>query len=131
MATQYRRGRHSVTNLQAHLIFVPKYRRNVFTLESLAILRKSMETVAISMGFEIIEFNGESDHVHLLIEYPPKLSISTLVNHLKGVSSRMYRQHGFKSPHSEHLWSPSYFAVSVGGAPLAVLKEYIKNQKSP
>jgi putative transposase len=90
-----------------------------------------MKTVAKSMGFEIIEFNGEPDHVHLLIEYPPKLSISTLVNHLKGVSSRMYRQHGFKSPHSEHLWSPRYFAVSVGGAPLAVLKEYIKNQKSP
>lgn len=131
MATEYRRGRHSVTNLQAHLIFVPKYRRNLFTPESLAILEDSMETVAKSMGFEIIEFNGESDHVHLLIEYPPKLSISTLVNHLKGVSSRMYRQQGFKSPHSEHLWSPSYFATSVGGAPLAVLKEYIKNQKSP
>jgi putative transposase len=90
-----------------------------------------MGTVAKSMGFEIIEFNGESDHVHLLIEYPPKLSISTLVNHLKGVSSRMYRQKGFNCPHDVHLWSPSYFAVSVGGAPLAVLKEYIKNQKSP
>ncbi|NEP02898.1 MAG: IS200/IS605 family transposase [Symploca sp. SIO2E9] len=59
------------------------------------------------MGFKLIEFNGESDHVHLLVEYPPRLSISTLVNHLKGVSSRMYRKQ-FQSPHPEHLWSPSY-----------------------
>lgn len=131
MTTNYRRGRHSVTNLMSHLIFVPKYRRNIFTAESLSAVEDSMRVVAQSMDFEIIEFNGESDHVHLLIEYPPKLSISTLVNHLKGVSSRIYRQKKFESPHKEHLWSPSYFAISVGGAPLEVLKQYIQNQKSP
>jgi putative transposase len=131
MTIDYRRGRHSVTNLMSHLIFVPKYRRDIFTSESLAAIKESMLVVAESMNFKIIEFNGEADHVHLLVEYPPKLSISTLVNHLKGVSSRIYRQKNFKSPHKEHLWSPSYFAVSVGGAPLEVLMQYIKDQKSP
>jgi len=82
------------------------------------------------MGFEIEEFNGEPDHVHVLIEYPPKLSISQMVNALKGVSSRRYGQAGHPKPYGrDALWSPSYFASSVGGAPLEVLKRYIQNQE--
>ncbi len=83
------------------------------------------------MNFKILEFNGEGNHVHALIEYPPKLSISQIVNSLKGVSSRKYGQAGYKKPHAESLWSPSYFAVSVGGAPIEVLIKYIKEQSRP
>jgi putative transposase len=83
------------------------------------------------MNFQVLEFNGEGNHVHALIEYPPKLSISQIVNALKGVSSRRYGQAGHKKPHKEALWSPSYFAVSVGGAPLEALKELIRNQEKP
>jgi len=84
------------------------------------------------MGFEIEEFNGEQDRVHVLIEYPPKLSISQMVNALKGVSSRRYGQAGHPKPYGrDALWSPSYFASSVGGAPLEVLKRYIQNQEKP
>jgi putative transposase len=87
--------------------------------------------VAEKMNFQVLEFNGEKNHVHALIEYPPKLSISQIVNALKGVSSRRYGQAGYKKPHKEALWSPSYFAISVGGAPLEILNEYIKNQEKP
>jgi len=87
--------------------------------------------VAKKMGFKLVQLNGESDHIHVLIEYPPKLSISQIVNSLKGVSSRMLRQKYELQPHVKHLWSPSYFAVSCGGAPLAKIKEYIKNQNEP
>ena len=87
--------------------------------------------VAEKMNFQVLEFNGEENHVHALIEYPPKLSISRIVNALKGVSSSRYGQAGYKKPHKEALWSPSYFAVSVGGAPLEILKEYIENQEKP
>ena len=84
------------------------------------------------MGFEIREFNGEADHIHCLIEYPPKLSISVMVNSLKGVSSRRYGQAGFPKPYGKDaLWSPSYFVSSVGGASLEVLKRYIQNQEKP
>ena len=83
------------------------------------------------MNFQVLEFNSEDNHVHALIEYPPKLSISQIVNALKGVSSRRYGPAGYKKPHREALWSPSYFAISVGGAPLEILKEYIKNQEKP
>jgi putative transposase len=133
MATNYRKGKHSVTRLYVHLVFVAKYRRNVFTSESREILKQAMIGVGKKMDFEVVEFNGEADHVHVLVEYPPKLSISQIVNHLKGVSSRLYRKQ-FSSPHESHLWSPSYFAVSCGGAPIEKIKQYIQNQnnkKSP
>ncbi len=131
MTSQFRKERHSVTNLQIHLVCVTKYGQSVFTAKSLDLIEKSFREVAIKMNFQILEFNGEVDHVHALIEYPPKLSISQIVNSLKGVSSRRYGQAGLPKPHRDSLWSPSYFAVSVGGAPLEKLKEYIKNQKKP
>jgi len=110
MSSSLRKERHSVTALYAHLVFVTKYRKKVFTSEHLQVLEEAFKNVAKSMDFKIIEFNGETDHVYLLIEYPPKYSISKLVNHLKGVSSRMIRKQFDNSPHKEHLWSPSYFA---------------------
>jgi putative transposase len=131
MANTFRRERHSVTDLKIHLVCVTKYRKSVFTSQSLDLIEKSFREVAEKMNFQVIEFNGEANHIHSLIEYPPKLSISQIVNTLKGVSSRRYGQAGYLKPHKEALWSPSYFAISVGAAPLEVLKEYIKNQEKP
>lgn len=132
MTTQLRRERHSISSLKMHLVCVTKYRRAILTTESLAVIEKSFRDVAEKMNFEIMEFNGESDHIHALIEYPPKLSVSQIVNALKGVSSRRYGQSGFKKPYGkESLWSPSYFASSIGGAPLEILKQYIQNQLKP
>ena len=132
MATQLRKERNSVSSLKIHLVCVTKSRRHVLTAESLAIIEKSFRDVAQKMNFQIIEFDGESDHVHALIEYPPKLSVSQMVNSLKGVSSRRYGQSGFKKPYGKDaLWSPSYFVSSIGGAPLSVLKRYIQNQSKP
>ena len=66
-------------------------------------------------------------HVHLLINYPPKVAITSLVNSLKRVSSRMIR----KNLWGNHLWSPSYFAGSCGGATIAIIKQYIEQQQTP
>jgi putative transposase len=90
------------------------------------VVQKSFVEVARKMNFQVLEFNGEANHIHALIEYPPKLSTSQIVNALKGVSSRRYGQAGYKKPYGKDaLWSPSYFVSSVGGAPLEVLKRYI------
>ncbi|MEM7175931.1 MAG: IS200/IS605 family transposase, partial [Chlamydiota bacterium] len=82
---------------------------------------------------DLIEFNGEKDHVHLLVNYLPKTSLSKLVNSLKGVSSRKLRQDCPDAISSIYyrrvLWSPSYFAGSVGGASISVVRQYIKQQK--
>lgn len=132
MATEYRRERHSVTDLKIHLVCVTKYRQSVLTAEGLSVIEASFRDVAEKMNFRVLEFNGESDHVHMLLEYPPKLSVSQIVNALKGVSSRKYGQAGHAKPYGKKsLWSPSYFALSVGGAPISVLVEYIRNQEKP
>ena len=84
---------------------------------------------------ELTEFNGERDHVHLLVRYPPQVALSKLVGSLKGVSARLLRKeypdHIHKYLWGDHFWSPSYFAASAGGAPLQIVKEYIENQKRP
>lgn len=99
MTTPLRKERHSVSDLMVHLVCVTKYRRSVLTTESLTLIEKSFKQVAKKMDFQILEFNGEADHVHTLIEYPPKLSISQIVNSLKGVSSRRYGQAGYPKPY--------------------------------
>jgi putative transposase len=132
MSTQLRKERHSVSDLKIHLVCVTKYRRSIFTIQSLAVIEQSFKEVAQKMDFQVLEFNGEADHIHALIEFPPKLSVSQMVNSLKGVSSRRYGQEGYKKPYGKDaLWSPSYFVSSIGGAPLEVLKKYIQNQDKP
>ena len=132
MSNQFRKERHSVSDLKIHLVCVTKYRKAVLFSESLSLIETSFRAVGQKMNFQILEFNGEADHIHSLIEFPPKLSISQIVNSLKGVSSRRYGQAGFPKPYGKDaLWSPSYFVSSVGGAPLQVLKKYIQNQEKP
>ena len=81
----------------------------------------------------LVEFDGEGNHVHLLVNYPPKVYLSKLVNSLKGVSSRIIRRKFSKDVNmmlwKGVLWSPSYFARSCGGAPLDMVKNYIKTKK--
>ncbi len=101
----------------------------------IASIKSYFEKVCEDFECQLEEFNGEKDHVHLLVNYPPKVSISKLVNSLKGVSSRRLRQDYEKELERIYwkgvLWSPSYFAGSCGGAPLSVLKQYIEQQQRP
>ena len=129
-----RAGRHCVFNMHVHLVFVTKYRRCVFSKPILDALKNIFSNVCNQFSAELVEFNGERDHVHLLVFYPPKVAVSKLVNSLKGVSSRLIRK---QFPDIEKyywkgvLWSPSYFSASCGGAPLTIIKQYIDHQKTP
>ncbi len=133
--TDIRHGRHCVFLMHVHLVFVTKYRREVFTKAILDDLRQVFASVCIDFESELVEFDGEDDHVHLLVNYPPKVSVSALVNSLKGVSSRMIRQKNYPSIRKKlwgtALWSPSYFAASCGGAPIAIIRQYIEQQQTP
>ena len=130
-----RRGRSVVHNLHVHLVFVTKYRRGVFNAQMLTRCEEVMRAVCRDLGAHLHEFNGEGDHVHLLVHYPPSVAISRLVNSLKGVSSRRLREENVgrvnRAGMRGHFWSPSYFAGSCGGAPLAIVKDYIAQQKHP
>ena len=128
-------GRHGVFVTHVHLVFVTKYRREVFTKEILDDLRPMFASVCKDFESELVEFDGGDDHVHLLVNYPPKVSVSNLVNSLKGVSSRMIRKKNYPSIRKKlwggALWSPSYFAGSCAGAPIAVIRQYIEQQQTP
>jgi len=132
---EVRTGRHCAFNIHAHLVFVTKCRKDVFSERVLIELEGIFKKVCLDFEAELVEFNGEHDHVHLLVNYPPKVAISNLVNSLKGVSSRLIRKQKYpevqKKLWGTMLWSPSYFAGSCGGAPLSIIKQYIKNQQRP
>jgi putative transposase len=120
--------------IYVHLVFVTKYRRKVFDRDPLQRLRAIFEKVCRDFQAQLVEMNGEAERAHLLIHYPPKHSVSSLVNSLKGVSSRLLR---IERPDMEKrywnnvLWSPSYFAASCGGAPLGIIQQYVEQEKTP
>jgi len=135
LQTTYRRAGHSVSALHVHLVFATKYRRRVINHAILTDSANTTREVCDNLGAELVESNGETDHVHLLGSYPPTVAISDLVRRLKGATAlrmradytgrcNQTRMHG-------HLWTPSYSAVSAGGAPLAIIKHYIENQAHP
>jgi len=130
-----RTGRHCVFVMHVHLVFVTKFRHPVFEDKHLRRLEQVMAVLCRDFEASLVEFNGEAEHVHLLVNYPPKVAVSRLVNSLKGVSSRLLRQefpelrrHYWRA---RKLWSGSYYAGSAGGAPLATIRQYIESQQRP
>ncbi|WP_330280732.1 IS200/IS605 family transposase [Streptomyces sp. NBC_00056] len=132
-----RTGRHRVFVMHVHLVFVTKFRHKVFTDSHQRRMEEIMRAVCADVEFELIEFNGESNrnHVRLLVNFPPKVAVTKLVNSLKGVSSRRLRQefpdlvrHYWRG---NKLWSGSCFAGTVGGAPLTSIKQYSEQQNRP
>lgn len=92
-SSELRHGRHCVFMMHVHLVFVTKYRRHVFTREILDDLRLIFTRVCTDFEAELVEFDGEDDHVHLLVNYPPKVAVSRLVNSLKGAPIAVIRQY--------------------------------------
>ncbi|MEA3229185.1 MAG: IS200/IS605 family transposase [Campylobacterota bacterium] len=130
------KSRHATHLLHAHLVFVTKYRYNILTKEHIDYMGEIFKETIEEMGGTLQEFDGERNHVHLLIQYPPKHSISLIVNNLKGRSSRLLRRDmpNVKERYwgnGSSLWHRSYFAGSVGGATLEVVKQYIQQQDTP
>ena len=131
MFEDYDRRRHSVTKLCVHLVFTTKYRRKVMTPEILEEMKISLSLAAQKIGCQTVEINGEADHIHLLLLFPPTLSISSLVNTLKAVSSRMIRARYpgiLQGGKTGLFWSRSYFAATAGGVTLDILKQYVEKQ---
>ncbi|MGL4859802.1 MAG: IS200/IS605 family transposase [Enterobacteriaceae bacterium] len=125
--------RHSISKLVVHLIFTTKYRRKVFDGMMIQQIREAFMSAAEKLEIEILEMDGEADHVHVLVAYPPKLAVSVLVNNLKSISSRRVRilnTNLRKVSNSGVLWSRSYFACSAGGATIETLRTYVASQKT-
>ena len=132
MANQnrYKSNNNIVYSCQYHVIWCPKYRRPVLQDEVAQRLKVIIEEVSKERKSEIIELEIMPDHVHLVIECDPQYGIHKLIKQMKGRSSRYLREEfpGLKK-RLPTLWTNSYFLSTVGGAPLAVIKQYIENQK--
>lgn len=122
---------HSVFLLHYHLILVVKYRRQVFIDEISERAKEIFSYIAPSYKIELVEWNHDKDHVHILFKGQPKTEMSKFINAYKSASSRLLkkefpiiRQKLWK----EMFWSQSFCLLSSGGAPIEVIKEYIENQ---
>jgi REP-associated tyrosine transposase len=116
-------------------VFVTKYRHRVSGDQDLKRTGEITQAVYADFEAELVMPTGDTNHVHLLVIHPPKVAVSKLVNSLKGVSSRRLRQefpdlvrHYWRA---QRLWSGSYLAGSVGGAPLSIVRQYIEQQNRP
>ncbi|KFJ88751.1 MULTISPECIES: IS200/IS605 family transposase [Vibrio] len=131
----FNKGRHSCYSLHLHIVFVTKYRKKVFGDLHLQSLEATFRELCLGFDAELKEFNGEPDHVHLLISTSPNTpSVAKLVNSLKATSSRRIRRefNDVEGAFGKNvLWSRSYFAGTCGGAPLTVIRQYIEQQDRP
>ena len=129
---QLRREKHSVSRLVVHFVFVVKYRRKVISNAVWASLSIGFDLAAKRLNLVLVETNHDIDHVHLVVEYPPKQSISEIANALKGNSSFVVRRDCKEEVRGKlwgaAFWTPSYFAASSGGAPIDILRLYVQSQ---
>jgi putative transposase len=136
--TQLHKGSHAIFKIQLHVIFVTKYRKNVINQAILAKLNEVFSRVCEKRKCELLEFNGEENHVHLLVDVHPDNNISQMISSLKSASSRIvrkefedYLKQYYWKKEDPSFWTDAYCALSAGGAPLDVVKEYIKGQTKP
>jgi putative transposase len=127
---KYRSNRNVVYSCKYHVVWCPKYRRSVLVNGVDERLKAILREVADETRSELIEFEVMPDHVHVLVEVDPQFGIHSLVKLMKGRSSRLLRQEfPWLKSRLPNLWTNSYFVSTVGGSPLAVVKQYIENQK--
>ena len=134
MSTQLRKASHSVFSIHLHIIFVTKYRRKVLTKQMIEEAKIVWKRILHTNNCLLSNCEGESDHIHLLIDLHPDNNISHLVSSLKSASSRIIRKKypqeiaKFYWGKNAKLWHDSKCIISCGGAPLEVIKQYIDNQ---
>lgn len=126
-------GRGYVYGIQYHIVWCVKYRHKILTDEVEVRLKEILNVIAKDNGFEILECNGDKDHIHLLISCSPQHYIPDMMKALKGVSARLLMKEFGDELKSKlwggHLWNPSYFIATVSENTEEQIREYIQSQK--
>jgi len=125
--------RSSVSRLCVHFTWCTKYREKILTNRMAVVLRKTIRTVAQELGLVVAAFETESDHVHLVLWYPPGVLLSKIMQRIKGASAHGIRRRTkwarlTRFSGSKHVWAPSFSASSCEGASLKRLKRYVAHQ---
>src|SRR3989338_9069937 len=130
MTKEYRRGSHTIFNIQIHLCWLTKYRYKVLTGDLALRTRDLIRRICIEENVEILKGTVSSDHIHILVSLDPSTGISTLVKYLKGKTSRKLQMEFTelrKKYWGQHLWARGYFAVSVGNVTAKMIEDYIEH----
>jgi len=126
----YKSNKNILFSCKYHVVFCPKYRRPVLTDGVDERFKQIALELSEELGFEIVEQEVMPDHVYLLIDCDPQFGIHRIVKQLKGRSSRLLRsEFPWLKRRLPSLWTNSYFVATVGGAPVAIVRQYIENQK--
>lgn len=128
---QFRKGSHTKYDIKVHIVWITKYRKPVMRDQIAKRVRELIREVCLANEIQIIKGHVSKDHVHLLISYPPRMSISKIVQYLKGKSSRKMLQEYSelrKMFWGQHIWARGYFAVSTGNVTDKVIADYIASQ---
>jgi putative transposase len=131
---EYREGAHTIYDLKYHVVWVTKYRYKVLTGELSTRARDLLRQVCMAREIKIIKGHVSRDHVHMLVSCPPKLSVSAMMQYLKGRSSHMLQREFPELRRrywGQHLWARGYFAASSGTVTDAMIKAYIEQQDVP
>ena len=127
------KGRGYVYSIQYHVVWCVKYRHEILTNRIEESLRSILRRTAEDNGFQIVEFNGDRDHVHLLLNCKPQHYIPDMIKALKGVSGRLLMKEYGEELKSKlwggHIWNPSYFIATVSENTEAQVRAYIQSQK--
>ena len=130
--TDYKRNRHALYKLTYHLVVVTKFRHKCINENVMERLKEIANNLFSKWNCEIIEMNGEEDHIHILFDAPPQINLANTINSFKTVTSRYIRKefegHLSKYYWKPYFWSRSYMILTTGGAPLEVIKQYIEDQ---
>jgi len=129
---RYKLGAHTKTDLKAHLIWIPKYRKRVLTGQVAIRARDILRQIALEHELDVISGKIASDHVHMFIGYRPTHNISKIMQWLKGISSRILLSefaHLRKQFWGRHLWARRYLAVSSGNITDEMIQKYIEDQE--
>ncbi len=127
----YRHGSHTVFQIHLHLVWVTKYRKPILTGEVGLRVRELIRQICRDEEIEIMKGSVSRDHVHLMVSIPPQVTISRLVQRMKGKSSHTMLNefaHLRKTFWGRHIWARGYFCCSSGNVTDDVIKEYIANQ---
>lgn len=135
MKSNLHKAAHSVYAIHLHIYFVTKYRKKILTAPMIARIKEVMAGICAKHKSSIIESGAEPGHIHLLVDLHPDNNISSLVKSLKSATSQMVQKE-FPTEFAKHYWGTSLwgrqkFIVSVGGAPLEIVQQYIANQDEP
>ena len=128
---KYKSNHNVVYSCKYHIVWCPKYRRKVLVDTVAVRLKELIYSMSQEFQVELIDLEVMPDHVHLLVDVDPQFGVHNFIKRIKGRTSRILRQ---EFPHLTTklptLWTNSYFVSTVGGTPLAIVKQYIESQKT-